>query len=81
MQVIEKDKFLSLAADLQSPREGEVVMPRKRVASIIYREICGDSFRNLLSNLSTDQPIDIVALELYAELRERIVPQAAGEHA
>ena len=56
-------------------------MPRKRVASIMYREICGDSFRNLLSDLSSDQPIDIPALELYAELRERIIPQPAGEHA
>jgi len=54
-------------------------MPGRRVASIMYREICGDSFRNLLSDLSSDQPIDIPALELYAELRERIVPQRAGE--
>ena len=54
-------------------------MPRKRVASIMYREICGNSFRNLLSDLSSDQPIDIPALELYAELRERIVPPTVGE--
>jgi hypothetical protein len=56
-------------------------MPRKRVASIVYREICGDSFRNLLSDLSSDHPIDIPTLELYAELRERIVPQSLREHA
>jgi hypothetical protein len=58
----------------------EVVMPRKRVASIIYREVCGDSFRNLLSDLSSDHPIDIPTLELYAELRERIVPQSRREY-
>jgi len=56
----------------------EVVMPRKRVASIVYREICGDNFRDLLSDLSSDRPIDVPALELYADLWERIVPQQRG---
>ena len=50
-------------------------MPKKRVASIMYREICGDNFRDLLSDLSSDQPVDLPMLELYSELRERIVPQ------
>lgn len=79
--MVDHNKVVSLAADLQyhsSEVSKEVVMPRKRVASIIYREVCGDSFRNLLSDLSSDQPIDITALELYAELRERIVPQDRG---
>lgn len=52
-------------------------MPRKRVASIVYREICGDNYRDLLPNLSSDRPIDIPALELYADLWERIVPERA----
>lgn len=54
-------------------------MPRKRVASIAYREVCGDTFRDLLANLSSDGPIDIPALELYADLWERIVPRHAAE--
>ena len=54
-------------------------MPRKRVASIMYREVCGNSFRDLLPNLSSDRPIDIPALELYADLWERIVPESAGD--
>ena len=52
-------------------------MPGKRVASIVYREICGETYRDLLSNLSSDRPIDIPALELYADLWERIVPEHA----
>jgi hypothetical protein len=52
-------------------------MPRKRVASIVYREICGECNRDLLPNLSSDRPIDIPALELYADLWERIVPEHA----
>lgn len=54
-------------------------MPRRRVASIVYREVCGENSRHLLSDLSSDRPIDIPALELYADLWERIVPQHMGE--
>jgi hypothetical protein len=57
----------------------EVVMPRKRVASIAYREVCGENFRDILPNLSSDRPIDIPALELYADLWERIVPQHGAD--
>jgi hypothetical protein len=60
---------------VESVNKLEVVMPKKRVASIMYREICGDNFRDLLSDLSSDQPVDLPMLELYSELRERIVPQ------
>lgn len=58
-------------------KNGGCSMPRKRVASIVYREICGETYRDLLPNLSSDRPIDIPALELYADLWERIVPEHA----
>ena len=84
MQVDEQEGIVSLAEELQlykrtSAYRVEVVMPRKRVASIAYREVCGENIRNLLSNLSSDRPIDIPALELYADLWERIVPEQATD--
>jgi len=84
VQVDEGKGILYLACDLQPQpakvrSKVEIVMPRRRVASIFYREVCGENFRDLVSNLSSDRPIDIPALELYADLWERIFPQHARD--
>jgi len=47
-------------------------------SSVVYREVCGD-FCDLLSDLSSEDPLDLSALEVYADLQERIAPQRPPE--
>ena len=49
-----------------------------RTSSVVYREVCGD-FRDLLSDLSPEDPLDFSALEVYEDLQERIAPQRPPE--
>ena len=48
-------------------------------SSIVYREVCGENFRNVLSDLNSEHPFDLSALEVYEDLQERIAPQRLPE--
>jgi hypothetical protein len=50
-----------------------------RTSSVVYREVCGENFRDLLSDLSSEHPLDLSALEVYEALQERIAPQRPPE--
>jgi len=46
-----------------------------RTSSVVYREVCGENFRDLLADLSSEHPLDLSTLEVYEDLQERIAPQ------